>query len=439
VATDGVSRLGILTETNIYVLEGDVLFDITPTDFAPGDGTTGGYGDDVYNYGTYGTPRPASTRVRTVGPWWSLDSWGETLLIMSSFDGRLLQWDPSVRPVTKAAAVVGAPVSNRGFVVTQQKTVILFGIGGVFNRFGWCSIDNILDWNFASVTNTAGFFDVEPAGFMQGAVVTKMGIVFGTVVGTYAIQFTGLPNVYSYNLIARDISPITAASMVQASGQAFWYSDGSFWATDGNLVTPMPCTLLDWLLDTIDNDRAYVVMHGVNISSYPEIYWFFPAKGNVECNRYIMYNYADKTWAMGYMNRSAGCSSTIIDRPVMCSPNTVYYHESSNVYPGAAFLPFLKSSRIDLGQKDNLITINKIISDLQDPDNDIIINVIGVFDRNDDATPPVTKEAVVRPDGKYDVRVTARDIYVYIIQPVEEVTRWSFGSISMSYTNRGRR
>lgn len=439
VATDGVSRIGILTESKIYVLEGTDLLDITPTDFVPAGGSVGGYGDDVYNFGTYGTARPNNNRVRTVGPWYSLDSWGQTLLIMSSWDGRLLQWDPSVRPVIKAAAVVGAPISNRGFVVTQQKTVILFGIGGQFNRFGWCSIDNILDWNFASTTNTAGFFDVEPAGFMQGAVVTKMGIIFGTVVGTYAIQFTGLPNVYSYNLIARDISPITAASMVQASGQAFWYSDGSFWMTDGNLVTPMPCSLLDWLLDNINNSGAYQVMHGVNISSYPEIYWFFPSTGQTECDRYIMYNYADKTWAMGYLARSAGCPSTIVDRPVMANGTKLYFHESGNVYPDAAVLPYVMSSRIDLGQKDNIITINKVISDLQDPDNDLILNVMGVFDRNDDRTPPIVKQAVFRSDGKYDIRITARDIYFQIIQPVEEVARWSFGSVSVSYTNRGRR
>lgn len=439
VAVDGISRIGILTESHIYVLEGTELIDITPTDFVPGGGSVGGYGDDVYNYGTYGTIRPTSNRVRTVGPWYSIDSWGQTLLVMSSWDGRLLQWDPSVVPRVKAAPVPTSPTSNRGFVVTQQKTVILFGTGGVFNRFGWCSIDNINDWNFASTTNTAGYFDVEPAGFMQGAVVTKMGIVFGTVVGTYFIQFTGLPNVYSYNLISRDISPITAASMVQASGQAYWYSDGSFWQTDGNLVIPMECTLLDWLLDTIDNQKAYIVMHGVNLSSYPEIYWFFPSVGQSECDRYIMYNYSDKTWAMGYMSRSAACASTIIDRPVMCNGTKIYFHESGNVYPDAAFLPFVKSSRIDLGQKDNIITINKFISDIQDPDNDLFVDFYGVFDRNDDRTPPLAVRAVNRSDGKYDVRITARDVYFQIIQPREETARWSFGSASLSYTNRGRR
>ena len=87
-----------------------------------------------------------------------------------------------------AKPVKNAPVGNRTFVVTAERHVMLFGPDGVANHFGWCSQEDIEDWNFASVENTAGFYAIEPASRIINAMAAQYSIIFWTVQGAYTVE-----------------------------------------------------------------------------------------------------------------------------------------------------------------------------------------------------------------------------------------------------------
>src|SRR5262245_53199478 len=108
--TTGIFYTAYLCEQHCYIDTGGTLFDATPnggmTAFA---GTVAGYGEKDYGEETYGTPRSGTSTVLKFSPAWSINNWGEDLLFMTSYDGRLLRWKPSTSTV-KAAVVPGAPV-----------------------------------------------------------------------------------------------------------------------------------------------------------------------------------------------------------------------------------------------------------------------------------------------------------------------------------------
>jgi hypothetical protein len=62
---------------------------------------------------------------------------------------------------------------------------MLFAMDGQVNKFGWCSQENIDDWDFTSTVNTAGFYTIEPASWIVDAVAASYAIIFWTVQGTY--------------------------------------------------------------------------------------------------------------------------------------------------------------------------------------------------------------------------------------------------------------
>ena len=70
-------------------------------------------------------------------------------------------------------------------------------------KFAWCSQEDIEDWNFTSVENTAGFYSVEPASRIVNAMAAQYAIIFWTVQGAYVVEYHGLPFIYTYSFLGQ--------------------------------------------------------------------------------------------------------------------------------------------------------------------------------------------------------------------------------------------
>src|SRR5580765_923159 len=104
------------TDTKLWAYRFDLqtLYDITPAGVGPLDppGARVGYGLADYGESTYGTARDPSDIgpqdiAATMGDRWSLDTFGERLLIVPTQDGHLFVWDPNT-PTTLPAIVPNA-------------------------------------------------------------------------------------------------------------------------------------------------------------------------------------------------------------------------------------------------------------------------------------------------------------------------------------------
>jgi hypothetical protein len=110
---DQVYRIAYLCEANLYVDQGGVLTDITPSGgmTSPSSEIAGGYGTGMYSQDNYGTPRPPGTPLPPIANLpnaYSLDNFGSLLYAMTSVDTRLLVWDPSLGTQTGTEAAAGA-------------------------------------------------------------------------------------------------------------------------------------------------------------------------------------------------------------------------------------------------------------------------------------------------------------------------------------------
>lgn len=440
----GIVRTAVLCEKNLYVIETNLVIDITPAGGIVGPDsniTAGGYGDDIYDILAYGTARPNKVNIRAIGPAWKLRNWGENLLAMCSTDGRLLQWVPNVVGTPPAAAVAGAPISNRTFEVTPDRYVMLFGMGGSSNTFGWCNQEDITNWNFASISSTAGSFDIEPASPFIAAFVTKYGVIAFTATKTYAIRYVGVPYIYSYDELGGGSIPVTQGSIADAGGKAVWFSDSGFWQWDGYTVSFLSCPLLDWIKDQLDPSYTRYRFASMSNGVFPEVWWMFPEAGKTENSRVVVYNYVDGWWSIGQLQRSCGYTAAFNTYPVMSDGTRIIIHEQQNFYADYPVLPFVTSGPLNT-KSGGLITSMQqmVVDDAIVGPNGPLYSVAGRIMRNGaDPIPISVGPKTARADGKVDLRITARDLNLTIKTPVNGAPLWTFGQPILKIGPRGKR
>ena len=511
---DQVYRVAYLCEANLYVDQGGVLTDITPSDgiSAPSVGNQTGYGTGLYSDLTYGTARPPGTLpppVPGLPAAYSLDNFGALLYAMTSVDTRLLVWDPGngsqtgnvaataaftttspnitmttnpgwvhpgmtvydttnsqtigvVQTYTGTALVlranalaassgaadvlsfanlaiqqIGAPL-GRCFVVTPERFLQIFGQfsdgtvgGGSSRRFGWCNQEDPSDWDFANVTDQAGYLDVEPASPIVAAMSTRHGTIFWTATTAFLSQFVGLPYVYNYVWLADSCTPWSPQSMTTTSVTAFWMSQQGMFTFDGTNIYPVPCMVRTWIDEDIDLVSVRNAACAVHVANFNEFWWFYPQNGQQYNSRVVIYNYKEQWWSQATMGRSAGVTASYTTSTVMTDGIIPYHHEEIApgqqilTYSAGVPLPWAESFDLNITPNGNLITIKQMIPDISaqetnDP-NEIYAAIANLryslFYRNSRSLGAAEQQTIprlVRTDGYVDFRTTGRDIRLKI-------------------------
>lgn len=440
-ANDGSKLIAYLCEGHCYVDIAGVLSDISPT--VPfvlpytGDVVAGGYGDDVYELGTYGTPRPNVIRTKAVTPCYKLGNWGQQLLAMTSPDGRLLMWDPAT-PLVKLTAVTNAPTANRTFQVTPERFVMLFGKGGDFRSFGWCDQENITNWDFASLSSKAGEYDVEPSSPILDCIQTRDGVLFHTASKTFMARFVGLPYIYSYEEIADTTTPISAQAITPTAVGAIWYTENGFWQYNGSSVVPIECPIINLIDDDVDWTYVRYEAAAVHVADFSEFWLFYPAAGSRYNDRYIIYNYREGWWANGVLTRSCGFSSSYTTYPIMSDGTTVYLHESANFYPGVTDLPFAETHVMNIASGSGMMTMRQLLPDIEGVVDDIRFNFYYKDDRSR-GVERVSPLKEIRDNGFVDIFKTGRDFRMRVQSINPETRPWTMGQTLADAVPRGER
>lgn len=433
---NGIERTAYLLEDRVLVDEGGVLTDISPVDpINPpsSDVEEGGYGEDVYNYDLYGTPRPDRPRDRALGYAFTVANWGEDLLVMYSSDNRLLRWSPS-DVGSKLARVPNSPL-GRVFVVTPERFVIVFATDGDQRRFQWCDQENIEVWNIA-VNTKCGEFYVEPASAIVAAKLVKDGVIFWTSLKPYIIRYVGMPYVYSYEEIGNGTTPISAASIIATARGAIWRGEETFWEFNGANIAPLSCPILDWISDDIHPFMPRFESVAVDLTSLSEMWWFFPSYESRENDRYVIYNYSDGWWSMGRIGRTCGFAASYTTYTLMSDGYRVYKHESGDFYADTSELPWAETASLNTGNGSVLSTITQMIPDFDGDVEDVVIKFYGKNSRLTNG-PETEYVKTIRPDGFLDVYVTARDIRMRIESRSAGHISWTFGQFLADIKKRG--
>lgn len=438
-ALNGVIYTAYLCENHCYVEIDGVLTDITPVGgIISSNPSVAGYGDYLYGKLKYGTPRPGEQRNRGFTPAFSMGNWGEDLRVMTSGDGRLLGWSPSAVAGTLLTAVTGAPVGNRSFEITPERHIMLFGMAGIPNQFGWCDEENDENWEFADVLSRAGKYEVSPASPIVATKLFQDGIIMHTNQNAYAIKFIGLPYVYQYYQIGECSVPFSHQAIMDVPDGVVWPSVDGFWLFNGTSVRPMFCPLWDFVLNHIDvvNTRAEAVV--ISVSNKGELWFFFVDKDKAPFNsRMVIYDYRNSLWSMGKLTRTCGMVYGNDENPIMSDGTKVWKHESGWEYPEAPELPWAETFTLNILKGANYLTIKQMMPEIEGGANNLRFRFAMLFDRSRPETEVYSEYKDVRDNGFVDVRETTRDFRMRVDMVVND--NWSLGPILIDAVGRGKK
>ena len=334
--------------------------DITPTDLVVGDVSSEantGYGGGFYGTGTYGTPRP-DTGTYSEATTWSLDNWGEYLVACSTADGRLLEWQ--LNTATDAAAISGAPIDNSALVVTEERFLFALGAGGNPRRVQWCDREDNTTWTPAA-TNEAGDIDLQTPGQIMLGIRTRGQTLILTDQDAHAATYQGPPFVYGFQRVGSSCGVISRKAAAAVDEGVFWMGQRGFHVYAGGAVQDLPCEVNDYVFSDINITQKSKIF-GMTNQQFNEIWWFYPSDGSSENDRYVVFNYAEKHWATGFLGRTAGIDSGVFEYPFMfCSTGCAYDHEVGLSHAGATL--FAETGPISLGAGDQVMVATMLIPD----------------------------------------------------------------------------
>lgn len=413
----------VATDQKLYTDFGGGWLDITPPGIVPPINTlAGGYGTGPYGAGTYGTPRPPTEAFAPGYGLWSFDNWGEDVLFLSSKDNRLFHYigsTPDVVPLPLAEP----PLSN-AVCVTDERHVMLVGpvIGGTYfpHRVCWASSESLTDWDFASVTNTAGFLDLTCTSPLNFIVKVREGVLAFTSTEVFLGTYVGLPYVYGFQKIGEMplFHPYNIA--LHNSGHAMWLSPRAMMMYAGGVIQAMDCPIFNDIKDDFADDWGPIRSHASANGLFPEVWVFWPSDGATECDRYVVFNYLDGWWGWGYLNRTAMIRSGALKRPLAgTSDGTIYEHENGWTDAGLPILDnrWLESGALGLGDGNQLFDVKQAMLASQDnfhPQKQTVkLQFFGRYAPDGDER--VFGPYLPRLDGYIDTRVNSREARVRYI------------------------
>jgi|TARA_R100000479_G_scaffold25522_1_gene9651 hypothetical protein len=310
---------------------------------------------------------------------WSHDNFGEDLLI-NVRNSAIYYWDKTNGLTTRAvelstlAGSTSAPlIATQVLVSDRDRHIIAFGCDTEASpgtqdplviRFS--SQESLTEWG-SLVTNTAGELRLGSGSEIICAVETRQQILVFTDVSIYTMQFIGPPFTFGINLISENISIRSYNSAVAIEDTVFWMGLNDFYVYGGS-VNKIPCTVKDHVFNDLNKEQASKVFAAAN-AGFSEVWWFYPSSGSTEIDKYVVFNYEQKIWYIGSLNRTAWMDRGVSEFPVAASTDGyLYNHETGDddgsTNPVSAISAHIESSQIDIGDGNQFSFITRIIPDL---------------------------------------------------------------------------
>jgi hypothetical protein len=321
---------------------------------------------------------------------WSHDNYGEDLII-NARGGEIYRWVENNTTSTRAVELSTQTsslnqVPTRGLQVLTSETdrhLIVFGVDPIVNETRSGEIDpmliafsdqeNPLDFRTLT-TNTAGELRLSSGSKFIGAVKARQEIIVFTDTAIYSMQFIGPPFTFGLNLINENTGLIGPKAAVTAPGGVFFMSYDSFYVYNGT-VQQIPCTVRNYVFSDINQEQGFKI-HGFTNNKHSEVGWFYPSASSTEIDRYVIYNYQEKVWYYGQLNRTAWLDSNIEEYPQATGSNFLFQHEFGFNDDGAEMTNvFIESADFDIEDGERFSFLRKVIPDIKFLNDDSASNV----------------------------------------------------------------
>mgnify|MGYP006277877329 CR=1 FL=1 len=236
-----------------------------------------------------------------------------------------------------------------------------------------------------------------------------------------------------------------------------------FYIYDGRVQT-LPCDLRRYVFSDFNISQRQQVYCNTN-EGFNEVWWFYCSANSNYCDKYVVYNYLEKAWYYGTMNRSAWFDSGLLPYPIATNYDTttqtgrLIYHESGlNDNTDGTDKPidaYISSAEFDLGDGQNFGFVWRIVPDLtfsnstNAPDGTsprVTMTVSGLYNsgsgRVDGASGLVSKSSqyllTEEFTGQIFTRVRGRQM-IFQIESNQINTAWQLGAPRIDLKPDGRR
>jgi hypothetical protein len=274
--------------------------------------------------------------------------------------------------------IVDVPtVQNNITVSDSSRFVLAFGC----NDYGdtdldpmlirWSAQDDIYNWT-PDPTNQAGFIRISHGSEIVGIVQTRQEIVMFTDSAVYSLQYLGPPYVWVPQLLGDNISIMSPNSAVIASGVVYWMGVDKFYVYDGRVNT-LNCDLRRHVFQDLNQEQSLQVFAGTN-EGFNEVWWFYCSASSTKVDKYVIYNYQEKIWYYGTMERTAWLDSGLQTVPIAAKYNStaltgnLINHETglndNTTGTATAIDAYISSSEFDIGDGHNFGFVWRVLPDL---------------------------------------------------------------------------
>ena len=365
--------------------------------------------------------------------------------------------------------IVDVPTVQNNIVVSDtSRFVITFGA----NDYGsatldpmlirWSAQDDIYNWT-PDPTNQAGFIRVSHGSEIVATVQTRQEIFVLTDSAAYSLQYLGPPYVWVPQLLGDNISIMSPNAAIIASGIVYWMGVDKFYSYDGRVQT-LNCDLRRFVFSDLNQNQGLQVFAGTN-EGFNEVWWFYCSANSTAIDRYVIYNYLEKIWYYGTMDRTAWLDSGLQSYPIAANyfSNTLtgnlINHETGlnddTTGTPVAIDAYISSSEFDIGDGHNFGFVWRVLPDLTFSDStntpagavpSVTMTLYGLANSGsgvtNTASQPVAKSSTYviteQFTGQIMTRMRGRQM-IFKIDSNQLNTQWQLGAPRIDIRPDGRR
>ena len=339
---------------------------------------SGGWGgiNTGYTSTGWGSAAPAGVGLGTQLRLWSQSNYGQNL-IFNPRGGGLYLWEVNANPTIfdRGVLLTGGDtptVCNVVMVSDASRFVVGFGVNDYASAtqnpmlVRWSDQEDYTQWTPA-ITNQAGSYQLSHGSQIVTAMQARQEILVWTDSALYSMQYLGAPYVWGFQILADNLSIAGPNAVATANNITYWMGVDKFYMYSGRVET-LPCTLRSYVYNDINMSQSFQFFAGTS-EGFNEVWWYYCSANSTTIDKYVVYNYLERVWYYGTLNRTAWLDSALRVEPMATTyGNQLLYHETGvddgTTNPPSPITAYVQSSDFDIGDGHNFGFVWRIIPDV---------------------------------------------------------------------------
>ena len=387
-----------------------------------------GWGAGTWGRSTWGSAASSGGVVQPLG-YWTQDNYGQDLVIAPT-NGEIYYWKISTSATSagipyadavKLSSLSGAadcPTTVTGIITTDENHVMALGCNAIGETaktpmlIRWADQNNPALWT-PSIATSAGGYKLTYGDSIVTAIKTRQETLIFTDSALYGAQYVGTPFTFNFQPRSTNITIASPFAAISVNNITYWMGHKKFFTYNGTVET-LPCSLRQYIFDDFNFAQEAQTFVG-SVGEFSEIWWFYCSANAVSPDKYVVYNYQERIWYYGTIDRTAWIDCPQRSYPIAAIDGNLIYQENGladnatgTELPIAAFI---QSADFDLDDGDHFTFVKRLIPDI-------------TFSGSTDTTPAVTMKLYAKdfPGGPYN-QETDEPITRTTAVPIEEFTQ----------------